>query len=417
MSFVSHLRGIGSGAVYPADAVMNLCPLDGRPVEMVLDIERLRAERPGTSWYLPARRDMWRFGALLPLDAGDPEDARRIVTLGEGATPLLDAGAWPLARRAGLGLQVKEEGRHVPGCGANPTRSFKDRGMAMVATQARRLGLRRLAVPTQGNAGDSLAEYARAAGLEAAVVMPGDTPRGVLDRVASLAAADPRIRLELVEGTIREAGARVKSHWVPAGWFSVATFQEPGWRIEGKKTLGLELAEPAQPGGAWRLPDVIVYPTGGGTGILGMWKAFAELEALGVIGPVRPRMVAVQSEATAPLVAALAAGADDTCAGTAGATLAVGLNVPGGVGHFRVLEILRASGGGALAVADADMRDAFRAARHTLGMDLAPEGAACMAALPRLLDERLVRTGDRVVVVNTCAPDKYLPELRDWYEA
>lgn len=417
MSFVAHLRGIGSGAVYPADAVMNLCPVDGRPVEVVLDLERLRAARPGMGWYQPARRDMWRFGALLPLDAGDPEDARHIVSLGEGATPLLDAGAWPLARQGGFDLLVKEEGRHVPGCGANPTRSFKDRGMAMVATQARRLGLRRLVVPTQGNAGDSLAEYARAAGLEVAVVMPADTPRGVLDRVAGLAAADPRVRLELVEGTIREAGARVKSHWVPAGWFSVATFQEPGWRIEGKKTLGLELAEPAQPGGAWRLPDVIVYPTGGGTGILGMWKAFAELAALGVIDGARPRMVAVQSEATAPVVAAFATGEADTRPGTAGATLAVGLNVPGGVGHFRVLEILRASGGGALAVADADMRTAFRAARRLLGMDLAPEGAACMAALPRLFDEGLVRPGDRVVVVNTCAPDKYLPELRDWYEA
>jgi hypothetical protein len=183
--------------------------------------------------------------------------------------------------------------------------------------------------------------------------MPEDTPRGVLDRVAGLAAADPHVRLELVAGTIREAGARVKSHWVPAGWFSVATFQEPGWRIEGKKTLGLELAEPAQPGGAWRLPDVIVYPTGGGTGILGMWKAFGELETLGVVGAARPRMVAVQSEATAPIVAAFAAGEADTRAGVAGATLAVGLNVPGGVGHFRVLEILRASGGSALAVAEA----------------------------------------------------------------
>ena len=417
MTFVAHLRGIGSGAIYPADTVMNLCPVDGRPVEMVLDVERLRAARPGTSWHLPARRDMWRFGALLPLDAGDPAQARQIVTLGEGATPLLDAAAWPLARQGGFELLVKEEGRPVPGFGANPTRSFKDRGMAMVATQARRLGLRRLAVPTQGNAGDSLAEYARAAGLEVAVVMPEDTPRGVLDRVAGLAARDPGVQLELVSGTIREAGARVKSHWVPAGWFSVATFQEPGWRIEGKKTLGLELAEPARPGEAWRLPDVIVYPTGGGTGLLGMWKAFGELEALGVIGPARPRMVAVQSEAATPIVTAFAAGAADTQAGPVGATLAVGLNVPGGVGHFRVLEILRASGGGALAVADADMRTAFRAARLVLGIDLAPEGAACLAALPRLLDEGLVRRGERVVVVNTCAPEKYLPELQGWYDA
>lgn len=415
MSFVSHLRGIGSGARYPADAVMNLCPVDGRPVEIVLDLERLRSERPGLGWYLPGRRDMWRFGGLLPLDASVPAEAGRIVSLGEGATPLLDGGAWPLAAHGGFRLLVKEEGRPCPGYGANPTRSFKDRGMAMVATLARQLGLARLVVPTQGNAGDSLAEYARAAGLEVAVVMPDDTPQGVLQRVAQLAAQDPGVRLELVSGTIREAGARVRSHWVPAGWFSVATFQEPGWRIEGKKTLGLELAEPATPGGAWRLPDVIVYPTGGGTGILGMWKAFGELEALGVVGPERPRMIAVQSAATRPIVDAFESGAADTLAGPAGATLAVGLNVPGGVGHFRVLEILRASAGGAFAVDDADMRSTFHAARRLLGIDLAPEGAACLAVLPRLLDAALVRPGDRVVVVNTCAPEKYLPELQDWY--
>jgi threonine synthase len=411
MSFVSHLRGIGSGACYPADTVMNLCPVDGRPVEIVMDIERLRAERPEASWYLPQRRDMWRFGGLLPLDAGEPAEAGQIVTLGEGETPLLDCSAWPLACEGGFRLSIKEEGRPVAGYGANPTRSFKDRGMAMVATLARRLGLERLVVPTQGNAGDSLAEYALAAGLEVAVVMPDDTPQAILGRVAALAERHARVHLELVSGTIREAGARVKSHWVPNGWFSVATFQEPGWRIEGKKTLGLELAEPPAPGGRWGLPDVIVYPTGGGTGLLGMWKAFGELEALGLLGPERPRMVAVQSAATRPIVDAFESGAADTSPGPAGTTRAVGLNVPGGVGHFRVLEILRASGGGAVAIGEDAICQAFHAARQALGMALSPEGAACMAALPRLLDTGLVRAGDRVVVVNTCAPEKYLP---DW---
>jgi threonine synthase len=411
MSYVSHLRGIGSGATYPADAVMNLCPVDGRPVEIVLDLERLRAERPDAGWYRPARRDMWRFGGLLPLDAGDPQEAGDIVTLGEGATPLRAASAWPLAGQGGFSLQVKDEGNPCPGYGANPTRSFKDRGMAVVASLARRRGLKRLVVPTQGNAGDSLAEYALAAGLEVAVVMPDDTPQGILARVAALARQDARVQLELVGGTIREAGARVKSHWVPAGWFSVATFQEPGWRIEGKKTLGLELAEPPSPGEEWQLPDVIVYPTGGGTGLLGMWKAFGELEALGLVGSGRPRMVAVQSEATRPIVDAFEAGEGDTRPGPAGATLAVGLNVPGGVGHFRVLEILRTSGGGALAVEEAAIRAAFHQARGALGLSLCPEGAACLAALPRLLEAGLIRAGDRVVVVNTCAAEKYRP---DW---
>lgn len=415
MSFVSHLRGIGSGACYPADAVMNLCPVDQRPVEIVLDIDRLRAERPDQAWYLPGRRDMWRFGGLLALDVSVLADADQVVSLGEGATPLLEAQAWPIAQAGKFRLQIKEEGRALPGFGANPTRSFKDRGMAMVASQARRLGLKRLVVPTQGNAGDSLAEYALAAGLELVVVMPDDTPQAILGRVASLARQDPRIQLELVSGTIREAGARVKAHWVPGGWFSVATFQEPGWRIEGKKTLGLELAEPAVRGARWALPDVIVYPTGGGTGLLGMWKAFGELEALGVVGPERPRMIAVQSEATRPIVDAFESGAADTRPGPAGMTLAVGLNVPGGIGHFRVLEILRASEGLALAVLETDMRAAWREARASLGMELCPEGAACLAALPRLLDSGHIRARDRVVVVNTCAPEKYLPELKAWY--
>ncbi|MGD9386772.1 MAG: threonine synthase [Gammaproteobacteria bacterium] len=415
MSFVSHLRGTGSDALYPPDTVMNLCPVDQRPVEIVLDLERLRAERPGLAWYRPERRDMWRFGSLLPLDSTAPAEAAAIVSLGEGSTPLLEV-RWPLAAAAGFTLAIKEEGRPVKGHGSNPTRSFKDRGMAVVATMARRLGIRRIVVPTQGNAGDSAVEYARAAGLEIAVIMPEDTPGAIRDRVARCAAEDPGVQLEFVAGTIREAGARVKSHWVPRGWFSVATFQEPGWRIEGKKTLGLELAEPASPGGVWRLPDVIVYPTGGGTGLLGMWKAFDELETLGLLGPERPRMIAVQSDSTAPLVEAMASGAADTRGGPAGHTMAVGLNVPGGVGHFRVLEILRASGGAAVAVGEAEMRDAFRAARRQLGMAPAPEGAACLAVLPRLLDERLVRPGDRVVVVNTCAPEKYLPEMQPWFE-
>ena len=416
MSFVSHLRGLGSGATYPADAVMNLDPLDGRPVEMVVDLRRLATERPRQAWYSPSRRDLWRFGGLLPLDPADPGDAPHIVSLGEGATPLVDCSGWPAARRGGFRLLVKDEARARPGFGANPTRSFKDRGMTVVASMARRLGLAKLVVPTQGNAGDSLAAYALAAGLEVAVVMPADTPMAILGRVAALAARDARVRLDLVEGTIREAGARVREHWVPRGWFSVATFQEPGWRIEGKKTLGLELAEPVTRGGRWRLPDVIVYPTGGGTGLLGMWKAFAELEALGLVGTARPRMIAVQSEATRPLVEAMAAGAADTAPGPAGATLAVGLNVPGGVGHFRVLQILRASGGGAVAVGEAEMAAAHGRARRELGLALGPEGAACLAALPQLVSAGLVRAGERVVAVNTGAAEKYLPDVLPWLE-
>jgi threonine synthase len=413
MSFVRCLRGLASGAEYSADAPMNLDPLDGRPVEMVLDLERLAVEKPNASWYDPRRRDMWRFGALMALDAGDPADAQHIVALGEGNTPLLDYAQHPLAKSAGLTLQVKEEGKAHAGFGANPTQSFKDRGMAMVVAQARRLGLTHLAVPTQGNAGDSLARYALAGDLTIVVAMPDDTPMPILGNVAAAAHRFPqRVTLELVGPTIREAGALLKEKYVARGYFSVATFQEPGWRIEGKKSLGLELAEPRAGQSSWSLPDAVIYPTGGGTGVLGMWKAWDELEALGLIGSQRPRMLCVQSEATPPLVRAFESGAADTTVVAAGQTLATGLNVPGGVGHFRVLEIIRASGGAAVAVGEADVAAALSRVWRDTRWWISPEGAACLAALPQLIDRRLVRRGERVVVVNTGSAEKYLPALR-----
>lgn len=414
MGFVSHLRGIGSGAIYPADAIMNLCPRDGRPVEIVLDLERLSRERGADGWHNPGRADMWRFGGLLPLDADDPDDRRWIVSKGEGHTPLIDMSEDPLARRLGIRLALKQEGWAQPGFGANPTRSFKDRGMAMTVSMARRLGLHRLVVPTQGNAGDSLAHYALAADIEVAVVMPSDTPAPILDGVRALARRHRSISIDLVEGTIREAGARAKAFWIPRGYFSVATFQEPGWRIEGKKTMGLEVAEPAGPGSGWRLPDVVVYPAGGGTGLLGMWKAFSELEGLGLIGSDRPRMIAVQSDATRPLVDAFESGAEDTAACEAGETIAVGLNVPGGVGHFRVLEILRDSDGGAVSVSDEDMGRVMRHYLEARGWWLTPEGAATLAVLPMLRDRGLIAPSERVVAFNTGSAKKYRPLLGRW---
>jgi threonine synthase len=412
MSYVRCLRGTGSGREYPADRLMNLDPLDNRPVEVILDLERLARERPGLGWYHPERRDLWRFGALLPLDVADPADQGHIVALGEGHTPLREYAEHPVARKVGLRLQVKDEGKPEPGYGANPTQSFKDRGMAMAVSMARRFGLKKLVVPTQGNAGDSLLEYSHAAGLETAVIMPIDTPMPIQGRVAAFAARSKAVRLELVEGTIREAGARMRERYLPEGYFNVATFQEPGWRIEGKKTLGLELAEPAGGESRWRVPDVIVYPTGGGTGVLGMWKAFAELEALGLIGSERPRMICVQSAATAPIVEAFERGAADTAAAAAGKTLCFGLNVPGGVGHFKVLEIIRASGGCAVRVEEARMEAALSAVWREKRWWICPEGAACLAALEPLADQGAVRPGERVVVVNTGSLEKYLPDLR-----
>ncbi|TLY50333.1 MAG: threonine synthase [Gammaproteobacteria bacterium] len=413
MSYVRCLRGLKSGVEYSADAPINLDPVDGRPVEMVLDLERLARERANAAWYDPRRRDMWRFGALLALDVADPADAQHIVALGEGATPLLDYREHPMAQAAGIALQVKDEGKANAGHGANPTQSFKDRGMAMVAAQARRLGLKRLAVPTQGNAGDSLTHYALAGGLSVVVAMPPDTPMPILGNVAAAAQRFPdQVKLELVGPTIREAGALLKEKYIPLGYFSVATFQEPGWRIEGKKTLGLELAEPAPGETRWSLPDVVIYPTGGGTGVLGMWKAWDELQALGLIDARRPRMLCVQSSATAPLVRAFESGADDTTVVAAGNTLAVGLNVPGGVGHFRVLEIIQASGGAAIAVDEADIAREFARLWRDKPWWIGPEGAACLAALPQLIERGLIKRGERVVAVNTGSAEKYLPLLR-----
>lgn len=411
MGFARTLRCTGCGRQYPAAELMNLCPRDDRPLTIELDLVALAEARPGGAWYHPERRDMWKFTSLLALDVSDSRDAPHIVSLGEGATPLRPYPQQLVALELGLDLLIKDEGEHVRGFGANPTRSFKDRGMAMTVSMARTYGINKLVVPTQGNAGDSLAEYALAAGIEAAIIMPDDTPAPILERVADLARRHPGISLQTCRGTIREAGQIMREHYLPRGYFNVATFQEPGWRIEGKKTLGLEIAEPVG-GRGWQLPDVIVYPTGGGTGILGMWKAFDELEALGLVSGRRPRIIAVQSEATAPLVRAFRAGDSDTEPAAAGHTLATGLNVPGGVGHARVLEIIRASQGCAIAVSESAIAEALSACwRHT-GWHVGPEGAATLAALEPLARGKLIKPGERVVLVNTGSFDKYLPALR-----
>ncbi len=412
MSFVSHLQGIASGAHYPADQPMNLDPVDGRPVRMELDLDALQRAYPDRSWYRPERKDMWRFGGLLPLDINDPAEQQHIVSLGEGHTPLLDASNLAMMKPFGLKLWVKDEGHPHEGFGENPTHSFKDRGMAVVASMAKRFGLSALAVPTQGNAGDSLCRYARHADMKVAVAMPDDTPMPILGGVAAAAAIDPAVTLKLVKGTIREAGELLKRDYLPNGYFNCATFQEPGWRIEGKKTLGLEMAEALANDQGWQLPDAIVYPTGGGTGILGMWKAFNELEALGLIGSQRPRIYSVQSDTNDPVVKAFAEGAADTTPQAGGDTLSVGLNVPGGVGHFEVLNILRESHGGAVAVSEADTARLMTELWQQTHWWLCPEGAACFAALPQLADSGELKSGETVVVVNTGSFEKYLPDVR-----
>lgn len=412
MSFISHLQCIRCGTRHPAGTVMNLCPLDNSPVEIIMDLERLAAEQPNLAWYQPERKDMWRFGGLLPLDINNPDDAQHIFNLGEGNTPLLDYNDHPLAQKIGFTLLVKDEGKAHAGFGANPTQSFKDRGMAMTISMAHKAGIEKLAVPTQGNAGDSMCEYANAAGMQAVVAMPDNTPMPILGRVAALASQSDRFDLELVTGTIREAGALLKEKWLDKGYFSVATFQEPGWRIDGKKTLGLELAEPEHAGEPWSLPDVVIYPTGGGTGVLGMWKAWNELEALGLIDHSRPRMICVQSENTPPLVKAFESDATEVAPVEPGETLAYGVNVPGGVGHFKVLSIIRESGGAAIGLPEDQINNTLSTVWKDKGWWVCPEGAACLAAIPHLLESGLIQAGDKVVAFNTGSLEKYLPDLR-----
>jgi len=392
---------------------MNLCPEDNRPIELVIDVEKIKHEKPNFSWYRPDIKSMWRFGSLLGLDINNENDLRNIVSLGEGYSPEIPLTNHSLTIKHKFDLFLKDEGQPHKGWGANPTGSFKDRGMSMAISMAKHFGVSKLVVPTQGNAGDSLAEYAMKAGMQSVIIMPDDTPMPILGRVSALAKMRDDIEIELVKGTIKEAAALMKEKYVPLGYFNMATFQEPGWRIDGKKTLGYELAEPEdgvnQP---WKLPDVVLYPTGGGTGILGMWKAFNELQALGLIDDRRPKIISVQSEKTAPVVSAYLAGAKDTTMVEPGETIATGLNVPGGVGHFKVLDIIKQSGGTAIAVDEHSIGKNLTAIYKEYGIWICPEGAATIAALDPAIEQGMIKAGDKVVAFNTGSFEKYLPNVK-----
>lgn len=411
MKYIKHYQCTDCGQTYDSSVPMNLCPEDGRPVQMVLDVQALSEDYPNFSWYRPEEPNMWRFGPLLPFDIKLQKE--QICSLGEGHTPFIDISEYPQCKDHKLTIYIKDEGQPYEGYGENPTGSFKDRGMSMVATMAKYYGLQKLAVPTQGNAGDSLSEYAHNYGMDVAVIMPDDTPMPIMGKVAAYALQYEGVSLELVKGTIREAGVRMKEKFLPQGFFNCATFQEPGWRIEGKKTMGLELAEPwGDNKPQWTLPDVIFYPTGGGTGILGMWKAFDELQQLGVIDGKRPRIIAVQSDQNAPVVDAFQQGLEDTIATDGGDTIATGINVPGGVGHKAVLSILRQSGGSAIKVTEQAIADHSKALYRQFGMWICPEGAATVAACLLAKQQGIISSEDLVVCFNTGSAEKYLPNLR-----
>lgn len=329
---------------------------------------------------------LWRYEEVLPVRNRSAQ-----VKLGEGWTPLIDAPR--CASRLGVSrVWIKDEGQ-------NPTGSFKDRGLCLAVSRALELGAKELALPSAGNAGSAAAAYGAAAGLRVHVVVPSDTPRPILEEMAAFGAD-----VELLNGLISDCGKVVRKGVEQYGWFDLSTLKEP-YRVEGKKTTGYELHE--QLGG--RLPDSIVYPTGGGTGLIGMWKAFDEMERLGWIGSERPKMFTVQASGCAPMVRAWAAGEEESAEMWQGATTyASGLRVPGTVGDFLILRALRESGGGAVAVADHVMAEWVRHIGTDTGIFAAPEGGATAAAVPMLLEMGLISTDDEVVLFNTGSGLKYV---------
>ncbi|HSS94797.1 MAG TPA: threonine synthase [Candidatus Dormibacteraeota bacterium] len=378
-SRLAFLEGSRSGARYDSDQLLGTDPADGRTLLARYDLE---AARGPLSAGIAAgrRRGLWRWEELLPV-----RDRRFVTTLGEGATRLLPPGR--LARELRLSrLHIKAES-------LNPTGSFKARGMAVAVSRAAELGARRLVAPSAGNAAGALAAYAAAAGLPATVVMPADAP--LANQLETIACG---ARLILVDGLISDCGQLARLVCEATGGFDMATLREP-YRVEGKKTLGFELAEDF----GWSLPEAVVYPTGGGTGLIGMWKAFDELEAIGLIGAARPRMYAVQSDGCAPIVRAFEEGSAFAEPWSGAATRAAGIRVPATVGDHLILDCLHRSGGGAVAVPEAEIGEMQSfAARHGAGY-LSLETAAALAALPIMLERGLIGRDERVALFDTGA--------------
>ena len=376
-SCLQELEGSLTGTRHPASVLAGTDPADGRPLLARYDLERA-ARTLGRDSVARRRGGLWRWAELLPVG-----DWAQVATLGEGGTPLLEAPR--LGRRLGLErLSVKAES-------LNPTGSFKARGMAVAVSRAAELGARLLVAPSAGNAGGALAAYAARAGLPAVVVMPADAP--LSNRVEVVAAG---ARLVLLDGLISDCGRLSALVARTLGGFDLSTLKEP-YRLEGKKTMGFELAED----GGWELPDAVLYPTGGGTGLVGIWKAWDELEAIGMIGPRRPRLISVQAEGCAPIARAFAAGERFATPWQGAATAAAGLRVPGAVGDFLMLDAIRASGGTALAVPEAELAPAQRLVTRETGHFVGLETAAAAAAVPHLLDRGLLDRRERVVLFDT----------------
>jgi threonine synthase len=369
--------------------LQNVCLSCQKPLFAIVDLAA--ASRTLTRETLATReKSLWRYREVLPL----PDNVEP-VSLGEGGTPLLRASG--SCRTNDTNLWIKDES-------LNPTQSFKARGMSVAVSMAKYLGATKLAAPSAGNAGGALAAYAARAGLEAHIFMPRDTPRANIIECRELGA-----QVTLIDGLITDCGAEIARRKGAEGWFDVSTLKEP-YRVEGKKTLGYELAEQC----AWQLPDVILYPTGGGTGLIGMWKAFDEMETLGWIGKKRPRMFAVQATGCAPIVRAFEAGKKIAEEFPDARTFAAGLRVPKAIGDFLILNILRQSNGCAIAVDDEEMIRSAREVGSTQGIFICPEGGACFAAFKLLRRAGKIASGEHVVIFNTGSGIKYLECYEDY---
>ena len=383
MRGATHLECTATGTTFESEQLIGLSEV-GKPLFARYDLELIR-DSFQMSDVVSRRADLWRYAEVLPV-----RDPSARVALGEGWTPLLESSR--TAARLGVRrVWVKDEGQ-------NPTGSFKARGLGLAVSRALELGAEAVALPSAGNAGSAAAAYGAAAGLPVHVVVPSDTPAPILEEMRALGA-----HVQLLDGLISDCGKVVKQGVEEHGWWDLSTLKEP-YRVEGKKTMGYELVE--QLGG--RLPDAIIYPTGGGTGLIGMWKAFAEMEKLGWIGSERPKMFTVQAAGCAPMVRAWEQGEEHAEMWQGAETYASGLRVPGAVGDFLILQALRESGGGAVAVPDHMMAEWVAMLGVDTGIFAAPEGGATAAAVPMFMEQGLISPDDEVVLFNTGSGLKYV---------
>src|SRR5579862_9659247 len=383
LSALTHLECSLCKQKFESGKIHNLCPCGG-PLLVRYDLARIRA-----SWHreqlASGPNSMWRYAPVLPVTR-----QASIVSLGEGMTPLL--------RTARLGARLGAEQLWVKDEGLNPTASFKARGLSCAVSMCVELGIKKVAIPSAGNAASAMAAYAAAAGIEAHIFMPRDVPQSNYLECKAYGA-----HVTLIDGLISDCGRIVAERKNAEGWFDVSTLKEP-YRIEGKKTMGYEVAEQM----GWELPDAIFYPTGGGVGMIGMWKAFDEMEKLGWIGSRRPKMIAVQADGCQPVVRAYLENEPRSRFYDGAHTVASGLRVPKPLGDFLVLNAVRESGGTAIAVSDTDLLDAGIRLASEEGLFIAPEGAACVSALEKLLASGFLKSEEKIVIYNTGAGLKYL---------